>query len=188
MVSKVDIVNMALAEIGVESISDIDESTEQAKKAKLFYENSRDSMLRAYPWRFALKQWNAASVTDSEAFKNYKYAFRRPVDCLRYLHPVVDGICAEAAGDFIYADEDPFDFIGIKSIDTEGSFDPMFIEAFSLKLALKLCVILTNSNTLRDRLKADLEEFMKKSEVKSALEGPREEWQFKSSWLEARLR
>lgn len=186
MVSQVDVVNMALAEIGAASISDIDEEAEQAVKAKLYYDPVRDSLLRAYPWTFALKQWSCAPVNNAEAFKNFKYSFLKPVDCLRFLRSADHSEC-ECAGKYIRANVDILNIIGISRIEDENLFDPIFVEVFVLKLAQKLSIVLSNDKGIRDRLSADYNNLIKTAQVKSALEGPDQEYEYISTWLNARI-
>lgn len=187
MTAKIEIINMALGYLGAEPVSDVDEKTEQARQARLFYAMTRDSVLRAFPWTFALKQWNVAAVKNAPAFKEFKYGCQTPVDCLRFLHAADPTVVCERAGKYVYADQNPIDIIGISRIDNEDEFDAVFTEVFALKLAIQLSIVLSDDKGLRDRLRADYDALVKTAQVKTALEGPVEEYQYSGSWLKARM-
>lgn len=187
MTAKIEIVNMALGYLGVENISDIDEETAQARQARLFYRVTRDSLLRGFPWTFALKQWGCPAVKNAPAFKTYAFGCKMPVDCLRFLHTAEPSLKCELAGNYIYSDVNPIDIIGIRQIENESEFDSVFTEVFALKLAVQMSIVLSDDKGLRDRLKNDYEALIKTAQVKSALEGPQQEYQYDGSWLKARL-
>ena len=178
---------MALGYLGVRPVSDIDETSEQAKRVRLFYDTTRDSVLRSFPWVFALKQWNCPAVKHAPVFKNFKYGCSIANDCLRVLHGVDPAVRFERAGKYIYADENPIDVIGIRRVESEVEFDSVFTEVFALKLACNLSVVLADDKGLRDRLRNDYEILIKTAEVKSALEGPVSEYPYESGWLKARM-
>lgn len=186
MSSKIEIVNVALGYLGAQPVSDVDEKTEQAKRARLFYDMTRDSVLRSFPWAFALKQWNCPAVKAAPVFKDFKYGCSVANDCLRVLHAVDPNVRYERAGRYIYSDENPIDVIGIRRVDSEVEFDAVFSEVFALKLACNLSVVLADDKGLRDRLRNDYEMLIKTAQVKSALEGPAQEYRYESSWLNAR--
>ena len=186
MAAKIEIINMALGHLGCECVSDIDEKTPQAKQARLFYDMTRDSVLRSFPWTFALKQWNCAAIKNAPAFKDYSYCCQMPVDCLRFLHPAFPEIRCEPAGRYLYADVNPVDIIGIGRVENEAEFDAVFTDVFILKLAVQLSIVLSDDKGLRDRLRADYENLIKTAQVKSALERP-QMYQYKGTWLEARM-
>ncbi len=187
MTAKIEIVNMALGYLGVENISDIDENTAQARRARLFYDVTRDSLLRGFAWTFALKQWSCPAVKNAPAFKTYAFGCQKPVDCLRFLHTADPSIECELAGKYIYSNINPTDIIGVRRIENESELDSVFIEVFALKLAVQMSIVLSDDKGLRDRLINDYESLIKTAQVKSALEGPQQNYQYDGSWLKARL-
>lgn len=187
MAAKIEIVNMALGYLGVENISDIDENTAQARLARLFYDMTRDSILRGFAWTFALKQWSCPAVKNAPIFKKYSFGCQKPVECLRFLHAADPSIKCELAGEYIYSDVNPTDIIGVRRIENEGEFDSVFTEVFTLKLAVQMSIVLSDDKGLRDRLSNDYESLIKTAKVKSALEGPQQDYQYDGSWLKARL-
>lgn len=57
MTSIVSVCNRALSKIGDELIiMSLDDETKPARYCKALYDDTRDFVLRSYPWRFALKR------------------------------------------------------------------------------------------------------------------------------------
>lgn len=187
MAAKIEIINMALGYLGANPVSDVDENTQQARQARLFYDTTRDGVLRSFAWTFALKQWNCAAVKGAPAFKEYAYGCQMPADCLRFLHAADPAVRCERAGSYIYTDINPVDIIGVRRVDNEVDFDSVFTEVFALKLAGQLSIVLSDDKGLRDRLRADYDALVKTAQVKSALERPVQDYQYDGSWLKARF-
>lgn len=82
MPSVVEICNMALSRIGnSQRINALTEASIQAEQCSLFYEQTRDLVLRDKPWPFATKFAVLAEVsTNPDPVYQHSYAF--PDDCL----------------------------------------------------------------------------------------------------------
>ena len=76
-----DICNMALSSIGLGTINSIDENTETARKCKLYYDNTRKTLLVEANWGFAKRQEKLALVSD-ELQNDYYYVYIYPEQCL----------------------------------------------------------------------------------------------------------
>lgn len=74
------IVSRALVLLGVSQISLVDEG--KIAMVNSLYASSRDEVLRAYTWNFAMKRSGALSTTTTPNF-GFAYAFTLPADCLR---------------------------------------------------------------------------------------------------------
>lgn len=74
---------LSLLEIG-QTIESIDESTNAARICSLWYGQSRDEVLRAFPWDFAFRAEALALVSD-QTFPGYAYVYQYPQNCLRVL-------------------------------------------------------------------------------------------------------
>lgn len=53
MSNDVQVANMALSLLGADQIGSLDENSHNARTAKLWFTQARDSLLRAHPWKFA---------------------------------------------------------------------------------------------------------------------------------------
>lgn len=84
MSSVVEICNMALSRIGLsQRIDDLDEGTVNAEQCGLFYEHSRDFVLRAdNDWGFATAFADLAEL-DVNPDQSFQHAYGVPIDCMR---------------------------------------------------------------------------------------------------------
>lgn len=83
MPSVIDICNMALSRCGnSERINDLDEASTQAEQCQLFYELSRDFVLRDYAWGFA-RAFVELPQLATNPDPQFAYAYAVPIDCLK---------------------------------------------------------------------------------------------------------
>lgn len=139
----IEIVNEALAQIGVESITALSDPTNTAKVASLMYPSARDAVLRMHTWGFATRR---AQLTQSgiTAFGN-ENRFSLPVGYLRivelynstYAWRIENGelltMDSAAYVKYIYREDDV------------TKFDALFTEALIYYLSSKLAHPLTRS-------------------------------------------
>lgn len=184
MTSVVSICNRALSKIGDEiTIMSLDDGTKAARYCKSLYADTRDFVLRSYPWRFALKRYMLAPLKDVPLF-GYTNQFSLPVDCLRVWR-VQGSMPYQVEGRKILANDSLFCFVGISRIEDSGMFDPMFVEALALKLASELTIPLTSSASLKESLAREYLQFVQQAKTASAMEGIQDTYHQKG-WLEAR--
>ena len=88
MTSVVQICNLALTRIGVQTINSLTEASAQALDCSLFYEPARDALLRQVPWRFAHGRQALALLTETPP-PEWTYVYAKPSDMLaaRYIEP-----------------------------------------------------------------------------------------------------
>lgn len=80
--SETDLCNDALGQIGANPISSLDDGTINARRCMIFYPQLRDSLLRAYKWKFALVRVQLPQRPTPPVFE-FAYAYALPGDCLR---------------------------------------------------------------------------------------------------------
>lgn len=156
-----EICNLALAEIGDNySITDIDETTPQATLCRRFYAVTRDALLRAYPWSFARHRRTLSALSTAPIF-GWDYAFQLPSDFLKLID--FNGLDAwDLEGDFvmeggkILTDDDTAEITYIRRVEDAQLFDSMFVEAFALKLALRICIKLSKDGGVMEAIAARL--------------------------------
>jgi hypothetical protein len=86
--TEVDIYNLAVAQLGVESsIGDRDEESREAELCRLFYDTVRRKLLAAAPWSFAKKSRRLTLISEAEDTwadtmpePEWAFAYQRPVD------------------------------------------------------------------------------------------------------------
>lgn len=163
MISKLDICNLALAQLGQEPISSLEQEDERARRCRLFYDAIRREVLRTHNWSFACTQADLAlmEVPQGDTGNGYVYAY--PQDCLflrkvyekgQENHPLafkelyrkqLQGrviICAAPHACAEYT----------RDMTDTSVFDPAFVKAFSLAMAVDLTVTLSADMTLGQRL------------------------------------
>ena len=158
MASRVEIVNMALALIGADSIMDMTDEIESARKANAMYTIVRDEVLRSHPWAFATKRASLAALAAAPAYE-YQYQYEVPIDCLRVLavSEDTDGDTVEEyekEGNCILSDSGTIYIKYTARITDEGLFDALFTSAFSIRLASALAFPLADSAKTAEDLMA----------------------------------
>lgn len=164
MTSIVSICNLALSNIGKDNISALNEATPEARACNQFYDHVRDMLLQAYPWRWAGKTQSMAEVANDKPGA-WDYAYSRPNDCLkaRYVRPQYSeadidlgdakldtfGVMHEIEGDRIYTDISPALLRYTYRVTDPTKFPPMFVEALSWHLAVRLAMPLTRDPKVR---------------------------------------
>lgn len=164
MSSVVFICNLALSNIGKQNISDINEASAEARACKQFYAHTRDLILQSYPWRWAWKALSMAEVTNEKP-NRWDHAYQRPSDCLK-IRRVVDEMLldyvpyelrAVKAGGFDYAVEGAVIYTNLTPafleytarIEDPTLFPPLFQDALSWHLAVRLSMPLTRDPKIR---------------------------------------
>ncbi|MGN0904541.1 MAG: hypothetical protein ACI4PW_05235 [Alphaproteobacteria bacterium] len=184
MTSMVSICNRALSKIGDEiTILSLEDSSKPARYCKMLYPETRDMVLRSYPWRFALKRYVLAPMAEAPVF-GFAKQFALPVNCLRVWR-TEENIPYQIEGKALLADADVFRFIGIQRVEDPTLFDPMFVEAFALKLASELALPLTASVSLKEALYKEYQVFVQQARTASAMEGCQDSY-VQKGWLESR--
>lgn len=80
--SPADIINLALAVLGVPGrVGNLYDGSAAAKKALDVYAQTRDEVLRAKDWPFALRQ--VAGVASASVVSGWAFTWTFPADCLR---------------------------------------------------------------------------------------------------------
>lgn len=162
MADETSICNLALGRIGDERIMSMDDASQSARYCKLFYAQTRDEVLRSHPWNFATARKTLNALADAPEFE-WSVQYQLPNDFLRLCQ--LNGWDAwkpldlfEIEGDRLLTNESTAQIKYIYTITDASIFDPLFIEALSLKLASKLARPLTGSQTLGD---GALQEYVK---------------------------
>lgn len=189
-VSEVEIYNRALSALGAARVNSPTQNTRSAKACNAAYAIVRDALLREYRWEFAIKRASLATLADTPAHGR-DYAFELPADFLRLL-PAEDE-CTPGLDDrniegttLVSDDAGPIDIIYIARIEEPGTYNPSFVKALAADLAFEICREITNSNTLKESLRADKMAAIKEAKRVGAIQRrpqqPRED-----SWITARL-
>jgi hypothetical protein len=144
MDTETEVCNLALSEIGARLISNYEEdATEEARACRLHFAQTRDALLRRHQWNFA--QVRLALSQDATApLSDWSTAWTLPADCVRLI---------SLPSDNPYRPHQEFSLEGrkvlvrglaavtilyVSSAVPVTEWDPLFIDALSLSLAVKL--------------------------------------------------
>lgn len=159
-----DVCNMALAHIAKAKIASIDEASEPARQCKLFYDSTRQQLLRAYTWGFAKRVSKLAELTVESPYWNHVYAYPQKCIAVRKIFDSESGAMIRA-GEMEQEDWDLYmasdNVLGIGcnipqawleytyDVDDVELFSSDFLEAFTHMLAFNICVQLTGNSALQ---------------------------------------
>lgn len=187
-VSATSIANLALQALGESSpITDIKAANTRSQQCNRVYEPERRALLRAHPWSFARSRKTLAPETEAPAF-GYTKQYALPPDCLRFLGgPDLTDDDFEIEGKNVLASEgDALQIWYTKDIDDPNLFDPLFVNALSLAMAVKLAEPVTGSSTKFEQVNGLFMDAVRIAKRTSAIELPAREFQ-QDSWLDARI-
>ena len=153
--TRVEIVNIALARLGESPIQSLDEGTVPANMAKVFYDPAKRATLRDFNWNFSLTTARLAKLVGTPV--DFRCAFALPVDCLKAIRlhreGVPDfsdhsGIRFVVRGGKLCTDEEAVFLEYVADVDDPARFDDRFVEIFSYKLASELAMPVKGSSEL----------------------------------------
>jgi len=152
--SPVALCSRALMKIGAKPIQSFYDDTVEAEFALALFAPTRDALLSAYPWRFAVTQTSLPRL-GTPPLADYQYAYQLPNDCLRVLS-VGDGgrskgVVFRRVGDALHTDADALtlDYIFRPDDETAPAY---FEQALMTRLAAEFCLPLTESTSRADLL------------------------------------
>jgi hypothetical protein len=180
MPSVIKICNLSLAHIGQGSINDINEASPQAEQCRLFYDSTRDALLRQFPWNFATKSILLSQL--DVTVPGWEYIYQHPATALWVRKVFTAGdvdpeipnqyeIVSTGAEKYICCDlYQAYAKCTIKVTDP-ALLDPLFVEALSCKLALALSMPLTNSSSRTQEVMVKFQQAMSSAMLAGAVEG-----------------
>ncbi len=190
--SKTKIINKAMVLVGEPLISSPTEDTKRAKFANESYDESRDYVLRAHPWNFAIARAtiNPDASAPDWGFEN-RYALPTAPFCLRVIHTeddILSGIEKfpwKVEGRFILTDSSEMKIKYISRVTDETKFDSMFVEAFAAFLATTISVPLIQDKEFTAQLEALYDIRVRDSRSIDGQEGTPDEPE-EGSWIDSR--
>ncbi len=164
-VSETSICNMALGRLGAKRIDDLGtDSGTPAIVCRLFYEPTRDALIRSHWWRFASAR-ETLSVDTETPDSEWDYQFPLPTDFLRMKSIYENRFSNEnlrsyaLEGDMLLTNESSMTIRFIKKITDPGKFDPLFVKLLALLLADEMIGPLAGGDK---RIQAKIDESIKR--------------------------
>jgi len=160
-VTKVQLCNLALQELGANRIISLSETREEAVLCNLFYDPVVEEVLRAHEWNCALWYQPLAQVDSGDAnyvlgsLDKWSYQYKLPTNpyCLRALeipdHPEAD---YEVINRYLLCNLTAVTIKYIRKLEDESHFDSMLVRAIAYRLAADLADKITNSSTKRNEM------------------------------------
>lgn len=183
------ICNLALGKLGSERIQSLTDEKQAARFCNLFYEQTRDEVLRSHQWNFATARATLSELADAPAF-GWENQFALPSDCLRVLQ--LNGYeqneqrdLYEIEGRNLMTDEDAAEVKYTARVTDANQFDPLFIAALATLLAAKLCVPLTGARAQAAELLKEYEGFI--AGLAKSMDARESRPKRKAPWVESDL-
>ena len=136
MASKVEIMNVALLQLGDEIIMSEDEDTKAARVMRIFWDQAVLEVLSDHTWGFARRRATLATLSTPPVFQ-WTYAFQLPSDYVRMvcMGEPEDELLWEIEGNTLLTNETIAQILYITKDVTVGQFPPKFCTSLSLLLS-----------------------------------------------------
>ncbi len=143
----IDIVNLALNMLGINSIASFDEENNNAQLCKKFFPVCRDRVLRDHSWSFAAASVELAQLNERSLDPALQFVCSVPGDCIA-VREVLPGIKYRPWGRKIMVSSLPATLIYTCRVEDSSLFDPTFCEALQYNLAVEIGMSNTRNASL----------------------------------------
>ncbi len=170
IISDVAICNNALLRIGASTITDLEEGSDSANILNQIYVPTRDALLRKHFWNFATKRVALAASVTTPAFE-WSYSYALPSDFIRVNRIFNSDGPFKLEGTSILTNiTAPLNLVYIARITDPTQFDPIFIDALTLILAIKIGSRTSGDGFNPAALYQELEQTMRSAQMVDAQE------------------
>jgi hypothetical protein len=154
-VSKVDICNLALVDLGHETIMSLEDTTAEAAICNAKIDHCIDVVSAGFNWNCGLKEVELAPLTSASS-QQYDYSYQLPSDCLKpiKIQGHAPGKDYVLRGAVLCTDaESPLYLLYIKRLSTDLScMDELMVAAVAARLASEIAYKLTGSSSKVDQM------------------------------------
>jgi hypothetical protein len=168
--SDVNICNSAALKVGAEQMSSLQDNTRTSNTCALLYPILRDEVMRAAPWRFALRQGNLGVPSATPPTFDYQAAYDIPSDILR-VWQVRTNPWTEIGGQIFCNKADGIDILAIYQNTDPTSWDAQFAEALAWKMAAQIALSLVQSVPLQQEMTKGYEKCLAEARSTNAVIG-----------------
>lgn len=142
----VDICANALRLLGEDPIVSLEDDSERARLCNAFYAPTRDAVLRAHAWNFALRRAALNRLAAAPLFE-WQAQFQLPADpfCLRVIRTDNDEYPWKIEGRLLLTNRDSVKILYVARILDVTLYDPLFVDALTYRLAEKMAMPITGS-------------------------------------------
>jgi hypothetical protein len=153
-ISKINIVNKALALIGAKQVTTLSDTSSTADLVNSLYEISLKSVLAECKWNFATKR-DALPTNSTATLEFYDVGetiiYDRPTDIIRIYSSDPTNAKWREEQDYIISDSSGFGIRYVYFIEDTTKFPIYFVEALCDKLAGDMAYSIVNSSTLAQK-------------------------------------
>lgn len=182
---RVTICNHALAKVGEQRITSLDDDTKNAILCKLHYQQTLDEVIRNHRWNCCTKRTELAADVEAPAF-DFQYQYTLPIDCIRVIRLEDPRETFVVEGRKLLTDTSPCKIQYLFRVEDENLFDPLFIKVLTLEIAIKLAYNLTETRTMVEGLYEEAKMAWVEARSMDAHEGTPEIFE-ESEWLNSRI-
>lgn len=163
MASEVSICNGALLKVGAKTITSLLDGSNEAKICNEFYAKTRDAVLRAHPWNFAIARQSLVRLNPDPIF-GYGAQYQLPTDpfCLRVLTfndssvpHLINGVVIidvfsrfKIEGRKLLTNETEANIVYVARIVDLNLFDPLALEALGARLTAEIAYPVSKNSRL----------------------------------------
>lgn len=190
MASEVEVANVALSRVGAARVTALTENSVEARAVNAVLTVLRDVELRAHVWNFAIKREQLAEDATAPTF-GPSSAFTLPSDFIRLLPPDPElhsnDLDWRIEGRKVLTyDTAPLDIRYVYRVTDPNIMDPLFRQAWALRVARAICEPLTQSNSKLQLIDAEYRDVLVMARKADALEEPPVD-QPEDTWVTVRL-
>jgi hypothetical protein len=152
MASQVEIVNLALVQLGDEIILSMTEDTKAARIMSAIWIPTLKEVLEDHTWGFARTRATLAEVATAPSF-GYTHAFQLPADFIRmvYMGEPDDEFIWQIEGDQLLTDEDTAEITYIRYVTDTTKFTSKFVTALSCMLIVRAANSIAGMDTTKNK-------------------------------------
>ena len=183
MTSPVEICNLALGQLGAERISNIENpQTPTEQLCQLYYPIVRDALLESRDWTFLIKRATLDTPTAVVPDWCYGKAFQLPTDVYRVIdvrrNPQANTQNEtewQREGDKIVCN---LDVIYVRYITRDvfsANYSGLFVMAFAMVLAAKMCIQITENNSMKQALLREAQAAIDEAAALDGMQGRHEQ-------------
>lgn len=145
--SEVDVCNAALLMLGDKTIQSLDQQNNtKATLCNFWYPNTRDAVLRAFPWNFAGALADLTKFTDPPEF-DFDYRFQLPDDFVKARYLSDRSTKFKLVGSELHSDSDAIKLKYTKRVIDISQWDELAVMALAMKLSAVLAYPVTKSKS-----------------------------------------
>ena len=190
--SQTEVVNLALTRLGQDRVISIGDDVEAARIMRSLWDMTRDTVLAAYPWKFAIKRTSLPALAAAPDY-GWERQFSIPDECLRLVQVGDDYVfytglleTFQLEGGVIMTNEAaPMRLRYVQRVTNVGLWPVLFGRVVALQLALDACEKLTTSSAKQASLGEAYALAVAQARKQSAIERPPQRSD-NSDWLNAR--